>query len=257
MRWLGNLLFGGILLGLASGAEATPVTVFGQPVTGIGSSIQAVPNCSGPSAPGCFNPSTGSINFFIPINPADGGTFGVTHTPSGPSAGTFSDSRTGPFSNSGILTMNLLYTPIASPLPVTSASLAFTFVDLDLVGGSDPRGFYESVKLFNATGGQLSPLITQLGQSSAGSPLPFTVSGTLTSQTILFPNVASLVGADPLNVQLRFGSRIELAGTWRNTMESLTSTLTLTSSPVPGPDTLILFGSGLVGLAAWRRMTKL
>jgi hypothetical protein len=234
-------------------ARAVSVTSFGTPVTASGSSVNAVPNCANPSSPGCFNPATGTTNFYIPIKSADNGMFGVTMTPSGLEAGTFSDIKTGPFSNPNSLTMYLRFAPLA-PLPLSSATLTLSFVDLDLVGGNDPSKFFETVQVFAGNGSAMSPLITTLGQSGTW-PLTYTVSGNSTSQNILFSDVRSLLDGNPFDVKLKFGASTSAYGTWQNTMESMTATLA-TTSPVPEPSALFLFGSGFAGLAVWRGMTR-
>ena len=58
--------------------------------------------------------------------------------------------------------------------------------------------------------------------------------------------------ADPFFAALWFNSDFNAEGT--NTPEVLTAVLT--SSPVPEPATLLLFGSGLVGLGVWRRRKR-
>jgi hypothetical protein len=100
-----SLMAACVAVGAPWESHALTVTSFGQAVTGFGSNVQAVPTCATPSSPGCFNPLKGNVNFYIPINPADNGVFGVTTTPGGLKAGTFADTNTAPFSNPNGLTM--------------------------------------------------------------------------------------------------------------------------------------------------------
>ena len=175
----------------------------------------------------------------------------VTTTPGGLKAGTFADTNTAPFNNSNSLTMYLRFSPIA-PVPLASATLSFSFVDLDLIGGSDPTGFTETLKVYGAGGSALAPTITMLGQSGL-TPFAFNVSGNSTSQTITFTfsDVRSLVLGDPFYVKLVFGANMTADGKWQNTMEMMTATLT-TTTVTPEPSSLLLFGSGLAAFMAWR-----
>jgi hypothetical protein len=226
-------------------------SLFGVPVTANGSTIQAVPTCPTLEGQSCYNPTTGVVGFFIPLNASHGGVFGVTPHLGG-TAGTYSDTGSGA-SNS--LTMYLMFSPVS--MPVTAASLTFSFVDLDLHNVNDPTGFFEAVHFFSSSGTALTPWITTNGQSGGGT-LPYTVSGNSYAQSIFFPDVTSIL-QNPFYVQLSFGSSSSFTGT--NTMESLSAILNYTRyvppppppPQVPEPATLLLVSSGALGLGRLRK----
>jgi hypothetical protein len=232
----------GLIFGAALGAQADTV-LLGVPVSGIGGT-QSVPNCPTLEGQSCYNATTGAITFFIPLKPSTSGIFGVTPVTGG-TAGTFADTGYG---TANALTMYLMFAPVG--LPVQSATLTFSFVDLDLAGVNDPAQFFERVKFIAQDGTALTDWITTNGQSGS-SPLAFTVSGNSTSQTIYFPDVTSIM-ANPFYVELQFGSQWNQKGT--NTPETLTATLVTT--PIPEPGTLTLVATGLAGAALSRRRRK-
>jgi hypothetical protein len=227
-------------------AESVPVTAFGRPVTAIGSSTGAVPDCPALEGDSCYNTATGSVGFYIPLRTSDAGVFGVTVVSNGRTAGTFSDTGSGTGS-SDALTMYLRFAPVATP--PDSASLRFDFIDLDLRNANDPDGFFESVRFYDESGQALTPRITVIGQSDALSPLDFEVTGNSTSQSIYFPDVSDIV-TDPFYIDLRFRSRSDFTG--RNTIESMIATLVTETREVQvtEPGTLALLGAGLVLLGA-------
>ncbi|MGE0407127.1 MAG: PEP-CTERM sorting domain-containing protein [Candidatus Korobacteraceae bacterium] len=234
------LVFAAILF-LASSGNAD--TVLGVPVTGFGSTEQAVPTCPTLEGNVCFDATTGWTKFYIPLSSDADGVFGVTDIGSGRTAGTVVDSGYG---ISNALTMYLRFAPVN--LPAASASLTFTFTDLDLSGVNDPYGFFESVRFFTPAGA-ITPLITANGQSGGGA-LPFTVTGDSTSQSIIFSDVLSIL-QNPLYVKLKFNSDWYTKG--KNTPEYLKGELKVTSS-IPEPATLLLLGGGLAAVGTqWKR----
>jgi hypothetical protein len=154
-----------------------------------------------------------------------------------------------------------MFSPVT--LPVSTASLTFTFVDLDLQGVNDPTGFFETVRFYDANGTPISPTITAPGTGGgSGTYLSYTASGNNTSQTIVFPNVTTIV-QNPFWVQLTFGSQFYTRGT--NTPESMIATLNYTNPPppppppptvVPEPSSMLLMASGLVGIGRMLRKKK-
>lgn len=227
------------LLAFCSVAEAVSMDTFGRPVTAIGSGEAAVPDCPMMEGDSCFNAGTGSVTFYIPLS--YNGVFGVDDIGGGQTAGTVADVGDGLAES---LTMYLRFSPVA--LPVSAASLRFSFVDLDLAGVNDPTGFFETVQFFDVDGKPISSLIAMNNQT----PLPgfnFSVGGDSTSQTIFFPDVTSIID-DPFFVDLRFGSQYYTRA--KNTPESMIATLTVTQ--VPEPSSLLFFGAGLAGAVLFR-----
>jgi len=139
-----SVLLAGLMIAMTTEAKAV-TTALGKPVEAIGSNVQAVPSCGSGA---CYNTVTGSIGFYIPLNSADNGTYGIDIPGPAGEAGTFSDSKSGAFANNNALTMYLRFTPLA-PFPLASAVLTFSFVDLDLIGVNDPAGFTETIQFFS------------------------------------------------------------------------------------------------------------
>ena len=241
MKLFRLILFASALLGLVSVARAD--TVLGTPVTAVGSTTHAVPNCPTLEGSVCYNTATGLTTFFIPLSSANSGVYGVTSVGGGNTAGTFSDVGSG---TSNALTMNIMFSPVS--LPVSSASLTFAFTDLDLSGWNDPTGFLESVQFFSATNVALTGVINSK-TSSGGGTLAYTLTGDSTSQTIYFPDVSSIVVQNPFYVQLKFSSSYNTTG--ENTPEDVIATLNYTKA-VPEPGSLLLISLGIIGAGGLR-----
>ena len=111
-----SILLASLMIIVASEAKAV-TTALGKPVESIGSNVQAVSPCGSGA---CYNTGTGAMGFYIPLNSADNGTYGIDIAGPRGEAGTYADSKAGPFTNSGALTMYLRFTPIA-PFPPASA----------------------------------------------------------------------------------------------------------------------------------------
>ena len=228
---------------------------WGIPVAGNGSSVQV-------GLPVVSN----QIQYFIPLEAATSGTYGVTDTNGaapGGLAGTFADTGNGP----GTLNMWLKFYPVA-PLPLATADIQFKFWDLDLANVNDPIGFFETFQLFSGSGTALSSQFTMApntttssgyldvnptsvvekvnwtltrsaGDAGATNPIYLDFYGDALASRITSPFWAKLTFTVPQN---------SVPGT--NTAEYLTAKLTTTSqtTPVPEPGSVMLLGMGLAAV---------
>lgn len=190
--------------------------------------------------------SSGEIEFFIPLEGA-AGTYGVDD---GGTYGTSADTTTAPI-DGPIMDMYLLFTV---PLSHIGQTLTLTFTDLDLIPWNDPNGFFERL-ILHGEGELPSGTFTSYADLSNLSDV------TVTNNSDPNTNNEIAVSFTDLNIQpgggdfwLHLGfeaSSSFTSGTWTNTSEELFAELDTT--PVPEPATVLLFSSGLIGLAGLRR----
>jgi hypothetical protein len=237
---------------------------WGIPVTGGGS------NTAAGFAPGADH----SIEFYIPLEAATSGVYGVTDTNGGAPgglAGMFAD--TGDGSSGSYLDMWLKFQPVA-PLPLATANLKFTFWDLDLAYINDPVELFETFQLFGSDGitpfskvftyaakadGTISGVLDVNPSPSVTERINWTLTRALGSAGASAPSTLEFYGAalaaritDPFYAKLRFTVPRAPYGT--NTAQYLTAKLT-TTSRVPEPSSMLLLGLGFAVVAACRSRT--
>ena len=213
-------LLGMLLLLVAPVASSATPVAFGTPVSGVGSGAPV----------GSVDATTHAISFFIPLTSGLAGSYGVG------GVGTEADTATpSAFDHVGSLDLWLRFAP-----PWTGpATVRLDFTDLDLLGGNDPAGFREELAVFDALG---AALLAVDDSGDAG-----VVFADADKQLIAF---AVTLTADPLFLRLRLSadSGAFLGRRLRNTPEDLVASV----RPVPLPQTLALFLSGLLAMLGWR-----
>jgi hypothetical protein len=251
----------------------TAAAIVAAPAQGLAGSITGIPVASltstsqvglpmvnhDPTPDGINNATPGWIRYFIPLENATSGTYGIN------GRGMTSDTGNGP----GYLFMNLMFTPTA-PAPLQKALLEFTFSDLDLRYVNDPAGFLETVRVYAKDGSTVEPISPHF--TSAASTVSsgvydgvnWEMSRRAGSAGASWPVHLNLWGdglealmTDPFWVQLKFTvpSGVPYG---RNTSEYVRAVLTTESvpppppAPVPEPTSMLLMGAGL-GAAALRR----
>ena len=169
-----------------------------------------------------------AIKYYIPLGDTNC-TYGIG------TCGTVSDSGNG----GGILTMNLMF----APLGMGASSMSILFEDLDLKDANDPYGFFESVQVFNGTGAELTPLITDISSSF--------VIGDKDTQQLLSLDLGILT-SDTYFATLKFDADYYKTGS--NTPEYLIASIDQTA--VPEPSILALLSLGLIGVGVAKRQNR-
>lgn len=211
----------------ALGALCIASTASAMPVIGV-----AVDDFTTPTSVGSteYRSALGgdAIKYYIPLEDADC-TYGIG------SCGTVSDSGDG----GGILSMNLMFTPV----DMVTSSLSILFEDLDLIDANDPYGFFESVQVFDGTGFELTPKITDISSSL--------VTGDKDTQQLLSLDLG-LLTSDTYFATLKFDADYYKTG--RNTPEYLIASIDQVT--IPEPSVLALLSLGLFGIGISKRKNR-
>ena len=223
-------------------AHASAVTVTGEAVSGVaGAGVGNVraPNVNGNTL------GVPAIEYFIPLS-GGSGTFGAGPSSCAGGRGTCSDVGNG--SSTSTMTMWLKF----SNAGFGTGTLTVLFQDLDLINVNDPTRFLESLNVLREDGTSLTGgFITDISSAL--------VDGDANSQTLLIAGI--LLDDDPLYLQLQFRAcQRNNVGTncdgrdGRNTAEFLHAEIS--TSPVPLPPAVLLFGTALVGMGILGRRRK-
>lgn len=250
---LASVLIVGILVVLCSakGAEADPITSWGQAVSAIGSelgvgfplqTLDATPD-------GANNPTPNWIKHFIPLTAAASGTYGVGGVGMNPDS-TSSGCGSGGLAPCGHLDMYLKFSPTGE-FPFQNAVLSTQFRDLDLNPVNDPSFFFETAQFYAAGGGEISPQFSNITGPGSMNGINWNVYQPAGQQGANWPVNIDFSGqglddliTDPFWMKLTLRTApFSAAGT--NTPEYLRASLTTVAVPEPEPAGLLLLGVGL------------
>jgi len=210
--------------------------------------IMGIPTQDGDTTKvGLYDELTGTVSYYIPLDGSDG-TYGVD------SYGTTPDSAWAPIDGP---TMDM-YLYFGIPIGETGQTLTLNFTDLDLLPHNDPSGFMETL-ILPGDGGLPNGSYNSYGVLG-GLPDVQVINhnpGTNNDISLVFTNLSILPGGGDFWLQLGFEADSTFTwGKWTNISEDLTASLDTTPTPTPEPGTILLLGSGLVGVAGLRKRYK-
>lgn len=198
--------------------------------------ITGTPTANGDTTPVGTQNGSGEISFYIPLGGSTG-VYGVS------GYGESSDSAPAQIAGPR-MDMYLLFNV---PVGYSGHTLELAFTDLDLATHNDPDHFFERLILYGQGG---LPNDTFVDYTD-GNVAPYVTSANKTGSLLTFTGLNIGPGDSWIHLGLEAYSVGLAEGRWRNTVEKLTPTLE--ASPVPEPTTMLLFGTGLIGLAGWGR----